>query len=77
MEDQLLSIFGEGLNLPADSLSDDTSPDNTEQWDSLAAMNLVSLLEDAFEVELSTRDIMKMRTIGFARKVLQDKGVQI
>jgi len=40
-------------------------------------MNLVSLIEDAFEVELSTRDIMKMRTIGFARKILQGKGVEV
>jgi acyl carrier protein len=75
MSDQLTEVIAEGLQLPADSLDDNTSPENTEQWDSLAAMTLVMLIEDTFSVKLSTRDIMKMRTIGAARAVLQGKGV--
>lgn len=75
MTDRLIEVFSEGLGVPADRLSDDTAPDNTEQWDSLAAMHLVTLLEDTFEVRLSTREIMKMNTIGTARQVLVAKGV--
>jgi len=75
MSDKLTQVFAEGLQLPAESLSDDTSPENTEQWDSLAAMSLVMLIEDTFSVRLSTREIMKMSTIGAARAVLQGKGV--
>jgi len=75
MPDQLTEVFAEGLQLPAESLNDDTSPENTEQWDSLAAMTLVMLIEDTFSVKLSTRDIMKMQTIGAARAVLKKKGV--
>jgi acyl carrier protein len=76
MADRLIGVFAEGLNLPANVLSDDSSTDNTPQWDSLAAMNLVALLEDTFDVKLSTREIMKMRTIGIAREVLSGKGVE-
>jgi len=76
MSDPLVQIFSEGLNLPIDELDDTTSPDNTDQWDSLAAMNLVTLLEDAFEVRLKTRDIMRMQSIGIAREVLIEKGVE-
>ena len=65
--DRLLDVFADGLGLRADDLSDDTNPDNTPQWDSLAAMQLVSLLEDSFDVRLKTADIMKMRSIGIAR----------
>ncbi len=71
----LVALFADGLGLPAHTLSDDTSPDNTPQWDSLAAMTLVSLIEDQYGVELSTRDITKMQTIGLARSVLAGKGV--
>ena len=71
----LIALFADGLGVPTESLSDDTSPDNTPQWDSLAAMTLVSLIEDQYDVELSTRDIMKMQTIGLARSVLTGKGV--
>jgi len=76
MADPLFDLFSQGLKVPVDELSDDSSPDNTPQWDSLAAMNLVSLIEDTFEVELSTRDIMQMRSIGLARQALKDKGVE-
>ncbi len=76
MSDPLIEVFSEGLGLPADALSEETSPDNTPEWDSLAAMTMVTLLEDAFEVTLKTRDIMKMRSIGIAREVLSSKGVE-
>jgi acyl carrier protein len=73
--DPLLEIFAEGLGLNTDVLDEESSPDTVEEWDSLAAMNLVTLIEDSFEVSLSTRDIMKMRSIGLARTVLKAKGV--
>lgn len=75
MADSLIDVFSEGLNVEAATLNEETSPQNTTQWDSLAAMTLVMLLEDAFEVRLSTRDIMRMNSIGAARAVLQAKGV--
>lgn len=76
MSDRLLEVFADGLGVPVEQLSDDTNPDNTSEWDSLAAMQLVSLLEDTFAVRLKTSDIMRMRSIGIARDVLRRKGVE-
>jgi acyl carrier protein len=73
--DALIAVFADGLGLPADELGDDTSPANTPAWDSLASMTLVSLVEERFAVTLSTREIMKMQTIGLARSVLRAKGI--
>jgi acyl carrier protein len=75
MSDRLLGVFAEGLQLDVNDLSDETAPQNTSQWDSLAAMTLVMLIEDSFDVRLSTREIMKMNSIGAARSVLLSKGV--
>lgn len=75
MSDRLIGVFAEGLQLDATDLNDETSPQNTTQWDSLAAMTLVTLIEDTFGIRLSTRDIMRMNSIGAARSVLQSKGV--
>lgn len=75
MTDNLIEVFSEGLQLSPEGLTDETSPQNTDEWDSLAAMTLVMLIEDTFEVRLSTREIMKMHTIGAARAVLRSKGV--
>ena len=75
MADRLIGLFAEGLRVDASGLNEETSPQNTPQWDSLAAMALVALLEDSFGVRLSTRDIMKMNSIGAARSVLRAKGI--
>ena len=75
MPDPLIAIFAEGLGVDPSTLSEDTSPDNTTEWDSLAAITLVQLIEEQFDVRLSAREIMKMQTIGLARSVLQGKGV--
>jgi acyl carrier protein len=73
--DPLIDVFAEGLGLDAGRLSDETSPENTTEWDSLAAITLVGLIEERFDVRLGAREIMKMQTIGLARAVLQGKGV--
>lgn len=76
MPDRLLDTFAKGLRLPVSQLSDETSPSNTTAWDSLAAMEMVVLIEDTFGVRLKTSEIMKMRSIGLARTVLRGKGVE-
>lgn len=74
--DPLSQVFADGLGLDPAEITEQTSPDNTPQWDSLAAMSLVSLIEDTFQVRLTTRDIMRMRTVALAREVLKAKGIR-
>jgi acyl carrier protein len=69
-------VFSEVLGIPSENITDETSPENTPQWDSLQAMNLVVALEGAFNVRLSTKEIVSMRTIGIVRKVLRNKGIE-
>jgi len=75
MTARVAKVFSEVLGVAADTITDDTSPDNTPQWDSMAAMNLVVALEDEFDVRLSTAEIVSMRTVAIVKKVLASKGV--
>lgn len=77
MADPLIALFAEILEVEDSTLSDESSPDTVEQWDSLAAMHLVAGIEEKFSIQLSTKEIMKMSSIGLARKALQDKGVDV
>jgi len=77
MSDRLINVFSTVLSVDPAGLSDETSPDNCDSWDSLAAMNLVAALEESFGVHLTTREIMKMASIGLARATLQKKGADI
>ncbi|MFC1587432.1 acyl carrier protein [Planctomycetota bacterium] len=75
MADKLQEVFATVLNIDTESINDNSSPDNTENWDSLNMMNLVTAIEDEFNVSFSTREIMKMRTVGQVRETLRSKGV--
>jgi acyl carrier protein len=75
MSDRLISLFANVFQLSPDKLDDSSSPDSVAQWDSLKAMRLVAEIEEEFDVELSTVEIMNMDSIGNARLVLKKRGV--
>jgi acyl carrier protein len=75
MVDRVTKLFAGVLGVNEESLNDSSSPNTIPQWDSLAAMHLVAEVEDVFNVELSTRDIMKMQSIGIVKSVLIEKGI--
>jgi acyl carrier protein len=72
---RVAKVFSEVLGVAPNMITDATSPDNTPQWDSMAAMNLVVAIEDEFDVRLSTAEIISMRNVAIVKKVLTAKGV--
>ncbi|HEY7167860.1 MAG TPA: acyl carrier protein [Candidatus Binatia bacterium] len=77
MTDPLTQTFAAVLKLDPNSLTDETSPENTPAWDSLRALQLVTAIEETFNVELATTDILRMRNLGMVRNVLRRKGVTV
>lgn len=77
MNDKLVALFADELEVDQSTLNDDSSPDTVENWDSLAAMRLVAAIESEFDLRLSTKEIMKMRSIGIARAVLREKNIDV
>jgi acyl carrier protein len=75
MTARVAKVFSEVLGISSDQVCDETSPDNTPQWDSMAAMTLVVAIEDEFDVRLSTAEIVSMRNVAIVKKVLRGKGV--
>lgn len=75
MPDRLVELFSLTLNIEPGRLTDDTSPANTEAWDSLANMLLIAGIEETYEVELTTSEIESMKCLGDVRGVLSRHGV--
>jgi acyl carrier protein len=75
MTTRVAKVFSEVLGVSPAQITDETSPDNTPQWDSMTAMNLVVAIEDEFDIRLSTAEIVSMRNVAIVRKVLTTKGV--
>ena len=75
MTGRVESIFAEVLQVPAESISESTSPDNTPKWDSTSVIDLTLAIEDAFGVRFTTREIVAMRSVAMVKKVLGTKGI--
>ena len=61
---KLNDIFIDVLDLDEISLTDVTTADDIEEWDSLSHIQLVVAVEKAFGVHFSSLDIMKWRNVG-------------
>ena len=77
MQDRLVEIFSMTLNIDPSQCNDQTSPENSPEWDSLANMILIAAIEETFEIELSTTEIESMKSIGGVRKVLETRNVVV
>ena len=76
-EDRLLNTIADVLDVAAAELSDDSSPDTVDGWDSVSHLNLVMSLEQEFNVSLSPQDALDMRNVLLARTILRERGVEV
>ena len=65
------------LNVPVSELSDESSPKNLKAWDSLKHVELVMTIEAAYGTQFAASEIMMISSLGSARTLLQEKGVDI
>ena len=57
-------IFREELELEELELTDETTADDVEGWDSLSHIQLVAALEEAFGIEFKSREILSWDNVG-------------
>lgn len=76
-KDRLINVVADVFNLPVSEISDSSSQDTIEKWDSLGLINLVSELETTFSVQFELADIAVMKNVAIIREILKDKGVDL
>ena len=57
-------IFREELEQEDLVLSDETTADDVDGWDSLSHVQLVAVMEDAFGIEFKSREILSWDNVG-------------
>ncbi|AWI03234.1 acyl carrier protein [Clostridium drakei] len=76
--EKLNKIISDALNIKnIEKVTDEMGPDEIEDWDSLAHVELVNGIEEGFGINLEVVDISKMYTIGDVKKILKKYGVEI
>ncbi len=61
--ERVLRAVSQIMGVPAATLTDASSPDSVDAWDSLRHMNLVLALEEEFGVKFSDEQIMTMSSV--------------
>lgn len=63
MKYRVFKIVSTIMGVPAEQLTEESSPDTIEKWDSLKHMNLILALEEEFNVQFTDEQIIDMRNI--------------
>jgi len=61
---KLNEIFIDVLDLDECNLTDETSANDIEEWDSLSHIQLIVAIEKSFGIKFTSLEIMKWRNVG-------------
>jgi len=72
VEHSLLLAASKVFRISVDKLSVESDPYSVKGWDSLAFLEFVMSLEKTFNIKLSAKDIMRIRSLGDALIVVNE-----
>ena len=73
MRERVRDIFRDILGDQSLILTDESSPNTVDGWDSLNHIMIVATIEDDFDVEFSMAEIGSFKTFGDILKSLEEK----
>ncbi len=76
MTEPLEEVIGSVLDVSPESLSDESSIENVEAWDSLRQLSILLALESAYGIAITTEEALEMNSISAIKAVLAKHGVE-
>lgn len=73
---KLRSILSKVLGIDESSITDDTSPDSVETWDSFNGLIMVSDLEKNYNVKFTTEEVISVKCVRDIKTSLTRHGVK-
>lgn len=70
---KLNEIFIDVLDLDEVELTDETSANDIEEWDSLSHIQLIVAIEKAFGIKFTSLEIMKWKNVGEMVSTMEEK----
>lgn len=71
------AIFTEVFGATAEQLGEDYSKETVTEWDSVHQLNLISLLEETFDLMLDPEDIMAFTSYNAGKAILVKQGIDL
>ena len=71
------AIFTEVFGVNTDLLNDDFTKENVSEWDSVHQLNIITLLEETFDLFLDPEDIMACTSYTAGKEILAKQGITL
>ena len=75
--EQYNAIFVEVFGVSTDALGDNFSKETVSEWDSVHQLNIISLLEETFDLMLDPEDIMACTSYNAGKEILAKNGIEL
>jgi acyl carrier protein len=73
---QLIELVAAIINVPSEELTAQSGPANLPSWDSLAHIGIIAAAEQTYQLQLTTAEILSIKTISDLLSVLEKYGVK-
>lgn len=73
MEQEVKAIMSQILEIPIGEINTATSMDSVDTWDSLRHMEIISAIEQQFQIEFEAEEAMDMTNLGVIMRILAAK----
>lgn len=74
LNQQVNIIVAEALKISVEDITDNLEMDQVDEWDSLKHMELITMLEGHFGIQLTFEEIVRMKSVEKIKHVLIEKG---
>lgn len=71
----MFKVVSQVLGVPVDGLSEESSRETVEYWDSLKHIELILAIEEEFNILFTDEQIAKILNIGDMIEIIKGKGV--
>lgn len=71
------AIFTEVFGATAEQLGENYSKETVSEWDSVHQLNIISLLEETFDLMLDPEDIMACTSYHAGKEILAKNGIEL
>jgi long-chain acyl-CoA synthetase len=71
IREQVLEIAARTFKVPISTLTSESTPDNTNGWDSLAHISFIAALERQFNLRITASEIMNLRSLADAERIVR------
>ncbi len=75
--EKLESLVIDLLKCSKNDLKDENGPEQIPNWDSITHMELVSKIEEEFNIQFEVDEINGIENFGLLKKILIQKGVKL